>query len=137
VSRIEKNDKICFNCIDSVCCLQPLNTSYSAYVSLKEYKPGSLKYVSEDCFQLFLIMEIFFRRYRNLILSNKRDLFMDKLQLELMDYKFCKCSAIKTKIINRFIEFRCKNLGKLMTKNIKKKTSCLRASKSVAMKEMV
>lgn len=62
---------------------------------------------------------------------------MDKLKSELMNYTFCDCSAIKTKIINRFIEFRCKNFGKLITKNNKKKTSCLRASKSVAMREMV
>jgi len=110
VSRIEKNYKICSNCIDSVCHLQPLNTNYSAFVSLKKYKPGSLKYVSEDGFQLFLNMEIFFRRYRNLILCNKRDLFMEKLQSEQMSNTFCKCNVIKTKI-NRFIEFRCKNLG--------------------------
>jgi len=46
---------------------------------------------------------------------------MKKLQSELMNYKFSKCSVIKTKIINRLTEFRCKNVGKLLTKNNLKK----------------
>jgi len=48
----------------------------------------------------------------------------------VQDKLYFYSSAIKTKIINRFIKFRCKNVGKLMSKNNFKKTSCLRASKS-------
>lgn len=96
-----------------------------------------MKYITEECFNFFLNIEIFFRQNRPLILSNKRDLFMKQLTIQLVDYTFCNCHDIKTKMINRFIEFRCKNLGKLLTKNVFKSTAILKASKSIAMREAV
>jgi len=62
---------------------------------------------------------------------------MKKLKLELSAFSFSECHPIKTKMINRFIKFRCKNLGTLLTKNIKKNAACLKASKSIAMIEAV
>lgn len=137
ISRIENNDKVCDGCINSVCSSKPLKTDYSAFVQIKEYKTGCLKYVTEECFQFFLSMEIIFRKCRSLILNNKRELFMKTLELELSAFSFSECHPIKTKMINRFIEFRCKNLGTLLTKNMKKSAACLKASKSIAMREAV
>lgn len=62
---------------------------------------------------------------------------MKKLELELSAFLFSECHPIKTKVINRFIEFRCKNLGTLLTKNMKKIAACLKASKSIAIREAV
>jgi len=88
-------------------------------------------------FLIFLSMEIMFRKCRSLILNNKRELFMETLELELSAFSFSECHPIKTKMINRFIEFRCKHLGTLLTKNMKKSAACLKASKSIAMREAV
>jgi hypothetical protein len=40
-------------------------------------------------------------------------------------------------MLNLYIEFRCKNLGVLLTKNLKKNISSLKASKSVVMRDAV
>jgi len=40
-------------------------------------------------------------------------------------------------MLNRYIEFRYKNLSLLLTKNLKKNFASLKASKSVSMREAV
>lgn len=40
-------------------------------------------------------------------------------------------------MLNRYIEFRRKNLGVLLTKNLKNGAAALKANKSVAMREAV
>lgn len=99
ISRIENNDKVCDGCINSVCSSKPLKTDYSAFVQIKEYKTGCLKYVTEECFHFFLRMEIMFRKCRRFILNNKRELFMKILELELSAFSFSECHPIKTKPI--------------------------------------
>jgi len=63
---------------------------------------------------------------------------MKKLSLELGSFSFSEWHPIKTNMINRFIKFRCKNLGTFLTKNIKESAACLKASRSIAiMREAV
>ena len=137
VSRIENSETCCKNCIASVCAFEPMLAEYTALVRLKEFKIGCLKYVTDNCFKFFLRMEETFRKHRSLIIKNKRSIFMEKLASELYNFNFSDCHQIKKKMLNRYIEFRCKNLGVLLTKNLKKNFASLKASKSVAMREAV
>ncbi|KAL5245880.1 hypothetical protein ACI65C_013288 [Semiaphis heraclei] len=82
-------------------------------------------------------MEEIFRKYRSSIIKNKRNIFMEKLSSELHNFSFADCHQIKQKMLNRYIEFRCKNLSVLLTKNFKKNFASLKASKSVAMREAI
>lgn len=57
-----------------------------------------------------------------------------------IDFDFPKCHFVKKSMANRFIEFRCKNLSSYLNKEIKKQKhdgASLKASKSIAMREMI
>lgn len=64
---------------------------------------------------------------------------MNVLEDAIKEFTFPKCHEIKNRLVSRFIEFRCKNLGTYLSKQIKKKKdgAILKASKSVAMRETV
>jgi len=135
VSRIENSETCCENFIASVCAFEPMVAEHTALVRLKEFKIGYLKYITDKCFKFFLRMEETFRKHRSLIIKNKRNIFMEKLSSELYNFSFADCHQIKKKMLNRYIEFRSKNLSVLLTKNLKKNFASLKASKSVEMRE--
>lgn len=122
VSRVENNDKVCNECVSSVCSREPINTNYSAYVALKEWKAGSLKIVTEHCFEFFLEIEKTFRSLKELLLKNQKLIVLKKITDKVERFKFGDCHPMKSKMLNRYVEFRCKNLGSLRTKGIKKKS---------------
>jgi len=140
ISRVKANDKVCQECFLNVCVKEPLESEYSTFLNLKEYKQGCLNRASEDTFKFFLCIENIFRKNRSLVLNNRKN-FMDILNAAIDTFEFSDCHNIKSKLLSRFIEFRCKNLACYLNKQMKNKKkkngALLKASKSIAMRETV
>jgi len=115
ISRVKANDKVCQDCLLNVCVKEPLKTEYSIFLNLKEYKQGCLNHASENTFEFFLLMENIFRENRSLVLNNRKN-FMDILNAAIEKCKFPECHNIRSKLLSRFIEFRCKNLACYLNK---------------------
>lgn len=70
--------------------------------------------------ELFLCIERIFRQNRSVVLNN-RNKFMEIIEATIIEFEFANCHNIKSKLLSRFIEFRCKNLGRYLNKQIMKK----------------
>lgn len=117
ISRVKLNDQVCEKCFVDVCVEKPLKTTYSTFVNLKEFKTGSLQHPSELTFNFFLCMENIFRKYRSLVLHNREE-FQKMLDAAISSFTFPDCHYVKKRLMRRFIEFRCKNVGCFLNKRL-------------------
>lgn len=141
---VRKHQRVCHNCISSVGSKNTLNTNFTYFTRLKEYKRNCLHYVNEKTFQLFLHMEQTFCNLKNAcdMSSNVKNLtkFLRttiKNEADIMKIKYPNCHNIKEKLIHRFIAYRLKIYSLRIKHNIKRQLKYRSyGSKSITMRKL-
>ena len=119
VSRLIKSNSVCEVCLSNVASKNNIDSSFSKFVELKQYKNSCLVFVTKYIFlNLFCPLEYSFRNLEpHLITSEKSCVLFLKEHFNniIKEINLPTCHNIKTKIVNRFINFRLKIFG--MKKN--------------------
>ncbi|KAG8179675.1 hypothetical protein JTE90_017814 [Oedothorax gibbosus] len=139
VYSLDKNCKVCSNCLSSLASKTRIDEEYTKLVELREFKPDHLFYVKERVFEVFMELELLFRSYESSLpkLIECRHFLIDKFQENrlVQDLHLPQCHEIKKKMLSRFASFRLKIFDSKLRKQCKK-SSCNMGSKSVAMRDL-
>ena len=143
VSRLANSNSVCTECLNFIASKENIESDFSTFVTLKQYSCNSLFFVKNDVFlNLFCPIEFLFRKLEPHLISSKQNcviLLKEKFNIKLKTVNLPTCHNIKTKIINRFINFRLKIFGVKKNKEqaICKISSSHLGSKSSAMRAIV
>lgn len=112
--KVSSHDKVCETCVNSLVLSaeeRKDSRNYRSYMELakaKEFKEGNLHFVNEKCFSLMTELEVNFRKSQMLFpeVANLNHFLTSLLSSKVLHMDVLCCHEIKTKIINRFKNFR-------------------------------